>query len=287
MNILLALDSSETYEVVVDEVTARPWPAGTKACVLTVAPSVEVSAAIKPAVIPRLSTAKAEAFVKSVADQLASRGIESSTAVIQGYPKRDIAKYAGQWKADFIFVGSRGLTGLPRFLLGSVTQALVRHAPCSVAVVRKGPEKGAGLKLVLGTDGSEWSKAAAQSVRERPWPEGSEVRVISAVPSAVAGLEPWFSAPEVIARLQEDELNRARDAVKTAEAILSGSAMKVSGSVTMGYPKSVILDEAESWKADLIVVGSQGRSGVDRLLLGSVAEAVATHAQCSVEVIKR
>jgi nucleotide-binding universal stress UspA family protein len=70
---------------------------------------------------------------------------------------------------------------------------------------------------------------------------------------------------------------------------LSGSTLKVYSNVPIVRDRTfqVILDEAEKWKADVIVLGSHGRSGFDRMVMGSVSESVALHARCSVEVIRR
>src|SRR5215469_12445878 len=85
-----------------------------------------------------------------------------------------------------------------------------------------------------------------------------------------------------------NQLSKARAArsAKEAEEIVSIAGLKVLPKVVCGYPKASILDEAKEWGADLIVMGSHGRHGLKRLLLGSVAEAVALHSSCSVEVIK-
>jgi nucleotide-binding universal stress UspA family protein len=65
-----------------------------------------------------------------------------------------------------------------------------------------------------------------------------------------------------------------------------GIRFEVAGDIIEGHPKQVLLDEAEKWGADLIVVGSHGRRGLDRFLLGSVSQAVALHARCSVEIVR-
>src|SRR6185503_3115075 len=87
-------------------------------------------------------------------------------------------------------------------------------------------------------------------------------------------------------RLQSEETQRMRDAALTAKKTITSAELKASLAVAIGHPKAVIVDEANAWGADLIVIGSHGRRGVDRILLGSVSEAVAMHAHCSVEVIR-
>ena len=85
---------------------------------------------------PRESSAEAKALVAKTADALRSAGIYVTTAVVQGDPKSVVIDDAEAWGADLIVLGSHGRKGLQRFLLGSVSEAVLRHAHCSVEVVR-------------------------------------------------------------------------------------------------------------------------------------------------------
>jgi len=147
------------------------------------------------------------------------------------------------------------------------------------------------MKILLATDGSDYSKAAVNSVAERPWPQGSEVKIISAMevpfaPTTEAWVLPnsYYSELDRVARVQ------AEAAVKYAvERIESGKAsgLEIITKIISGSAGEVILDEAEKWDADLIVLGSHGYSGWQRFLLGSVSHAVATHAHCSVQIVRQ
>src|SRR4029077_1613910 len=150
------------------------------------------------------------------------------------------------------------------------------------------------MKILLATDGSEGSQAAVKSLASRPWPSGSGVRIISAVQLLVP--ENQMSAASLSsvypASLLEDVMNeargRAQEAVANARKGLLASGLKLSQSETMpiGDPPVTILNQATEWGADLIVLGSHGWRGIDRVLMGSVSESVALHAHCSVEVIR-
>jgi nucleotide-binding universal stress UspA family protein len=147
------------------------------------------------------------------------------------------------------------------------------------------------MKILLATDGSDYSKAAVNSVAERPWPEGSEVKIISAteVPYAPT-TEVWVLPDSYYSELDRVVREQAEAAVKYAvERIEAGKApgLEVITKIINGSAREVILDEAERWDADLIVLGSHGYSGWQRFLLGSVSHAVATHARCSVEIVRR
>ena len=289
MKIVVAIDSSESSEIVVNEVALRPWPQGTEVCVLTVLDLFSFPtgfSGIGPLVDVDLPAA--EALVSKAVEHFASRGLEASTAVTEGYPQSSIVEYAEQGNADFIIVGSHGHSGITRFLLGSVAQDVVRRARCSVEIVRaaKGKSQKEGMRILLATDGSDSSIAAARSIAARPWPEGSEVKVICAVQTSAPVVEPGQVATEAD-QIRENMVKRSEEDVTVSEKIIADAGLSVVGAVLTGRPKETILDEAQQWGADLIVVGSHGRRGITRLFMGSVSEAVARHAHCSVDVIRQ
>jgi nucleotide-binding universal stress UspA family protein len=148
------------------------------------------------------------------------------------------------------------------------------------------------MKILLAVDGSPFGEEAAREVARRPWPAGSEVLVACVVETTTP------PAPEMWAGSYEDyfgELNQwkraqARQALESAARILDGRvdrSLKVTTEVLEGQPKRRIPEEAEAWGANLVVVGSHGYGFWDRLLLGSVSQAVASHAPCSVEIVRR
>lgn len=147
------------------------------------------------------------------------------------------------------------------------------------------------MKILLAIDGSVYSDAAVNEVMERTWPAGSEVKVISAVELAyLPAAEPWAIAPTYYGELDNAAQERACDAVNSAAKKLAERPEKtllVTTATPTGSPKQVILDEAEVWGADLVVLGSHGYGAWNRILLGSVSNAVATHAKCCVEIVRR
>ena len=297
MKVLLAIDSSALSEAVVSEVERRPWPPDTNVCVLTVIDLLALTSAVgylEPFI--KSENDAARALVHSVAERLAGRGLQTTAIPVEGYPGTSIVEEATKWGADFVFVGSHGHGGFVRFLLGSIAKAVVQNAPCSVEIVRharhdkdhpehdKAAERSNVLRILLATDGSDYSTAAARSIAARPWPSGSEVRIVSVVEQIVAAADP--SAGAVSERIREDNTKASTEAVNAAEEIVAGAGMKTESAVLKGSPKRRIVEESKAWGADLIVVGSHGRRGLTRYLLGSVSEAVAMHAHCSVEVIR-
>jgi nucleotide-binding universal stress UspA family protein len=148
------------------------------------------------------------------------------------------------------------------------------------------------MKILLAIDGSGQSEAATDQVASRHLPPGSEVRIISVVE------RPYYAATydggpinvTLYEELEKDARERAQAAVEKAAATLRAGEksreLNVKTEVLAGSAKRVILEEAEAFGADLIIVGSHGHGKFDRFLLGSVSQAVALHATCSVEIVR-
>jgi nucleotide-binding universal stress UspA family protein len=291
MKIILAIDSSGHAKAMAGEIAARPWPEGTLFCVLHVVDLFTLTSGFTYSTrIAATASESAEAAVRSIANILSAAGLEVVTDVIEGYPRTSIVEFASEWDADLIVVGSHGHGALVRFLLGSVAKEVVRAAPCSVEVVRRPNglprSESSPMKILVATDNSDCSRAAVRSVSERPWPAGSEVKVLSAIDTTPPTIEPWYGALDLITRMEADRAKLARDGVSEANQLLSSAGLAVTPVVIESNPRLAIIDIAREWEAHLIVVGSHGRRGVSRVLLGSVSEAVALGAPCSVEVFR-
>jgi nucleotide-binding universal stress UspA family protein len=135
------------------------------------------------------------------------------------------------------------------------------------------------VKILIGVDDSVFSEAAVEAVARRKYDPGTQVRLVSAVEPVYLGFE----------KAQETNLYaRAREAVDRAVRVLRDgeTSFEITTEIIEGSAKQVIVEEAERWGADLVVVGSHGRRGMQRFLLGSVSQAVAMHAPCSVEIVR-
>jgi nucleotide-binding universal stress UspA family protein len=147
------------------------------------------------------------------------------------------------------------------------------------------------MKILLAIDGSPCSELAVAEVAQRPWPEDSQVRVISVVePPAPLVAEPYLGVAGYFEQVERLKQKQAEAIVEGAAAILregrGTSQMGVAAETITGSPKRTIVEEAERWGADLVVVGSHGYHTWERMLLGSVSQSVAAHALCSVEIIR-
>jgi len=151
------------------------------------------------------------------------------------------------------------------------------------------------MKILIATDGSECSANAVFSAANRPWPSQSEIRILSVVqlvtPEIPLAASPLCSLypTSLLDQIWKKAGTRAEEAVADARKMLRAAGLTVCDCKTtpVGEPREFILDEAQTWGADLIVLGSHGRHGLERLLMGSVSESVAIYAHCSVEVVRR
>jgi nucleotide-binding universal stress UspA family protein len=286
MKLLIAVDSAISAEVLLGAVGVRPWPDGTTAHVLSVVVDADIPEEVwreegyGKRAVRREMESRGEQINALAVERLKEVGIPAEVVVTRGDPRHLISFFARKWASDLIFVRAHVRKDLAHRMLGSVARAVVTTAPCTVQIVRDRGEDHAhtlesARKVLLATDGSETSTAAARALAGRPWPEDSEFRVLSVE-------EPWAINPS---RVKHDE--QAQEAVRSAEQVLASAGLKAAMAVAVsGNAKEVILEEAEKWDADLIVVGSHGRRGFKRLLLGSVSEAVAMNAHCSVVVVR-
>jgi nucleotide-binding universal stress UspA family protein len=147
------------------------------------------------------------------------------------------------------------------------------------------------MRVLVAVDGSKYSDAVLDEVASRVWPAGSEVRVITAYElPLIPTPETWALPPDYFDRLDRAAREGAESVKDVAVIKLAKSlesSIKLTGNILPGPPRSIILEEADRWKADLIVIGSHGYGAWQRFLLGSVSQAVVSHAKCSVEVVRR
>jgi nucleotide-binding universal stress UspA family protein len=143
------------------------------------------------------------------------------------------------------------------------------------------------MKVLLAVDGSLYSDAAVEEVGSRQWPAGSIVRVMSVIQPYVPPATEIVLAGAMMEQIRSQLSAEATELTSRVAASLRQRGFDAETIVREGDPRSAIVDEAAEWNADLIVVGSHGRTGLKRWLLGSVAGSIVSHAPCSVEVVRR
>jgi len=144
------------------------------------------------------------------------------------------------------------------------------------------------MRVLLAIDDSVFSEAAASALASRVHAKGTQVLIVRVleplVHTVIPRMEPTFSA-EMVSVL-EDDRKQAGDSLEKAAQLLRRAGFQVDTRVAENEVRTAILDIATEWQADLIVVGSHGRKGLNKFLLGSVAESVVRHAKCSVWIVR-
>lgn len=197
--------------------------------------------------------------------------------VAVGTPAQELIQKADRRKADLLVVGSHGRSALGRLILGSVSQKVAGEARCSVRVARRVVHAGdSPVRIIIGADGSPGANDAVRALAARPWPEGSKIRLVTAL---------RFMKTDSAAA--ERRLSEVRDIQQAAGEQLRGTGAEVSQVVRRGEAKDILIGEAKSWGADCIFVGSRAvGDGLTRYLLGSVPCALVKDAPCSVEIVR-
>jgi len=288
MKVLVAVDSITTLDILLDEISARSWPAGTEAQVLSVVEDGDVplqtwrDEGYGVSGIRREMDRRGEQVSLLAVARLERIGISARVVIMRGDPAFLIPFAARKWSADLILLRAHNRTDLRRRLLGSVAKSVIKSAPCSVEVVRTHDKAHAatrGFKVLLATDGSVPSVAAAQALAEVSWPEETEIRVVSVV-------NPMIYSLEELGLTGGTGTDHAHRAIGNAVQALAGTPVKISAEVIAGSAARQIVARAKEWEADLIVLGTNERRGLSRLLFGSTSAAVANRAHCSVRVVR-
>ena len=150
VRIIIGLDGSPDAELAMEAVAERTWPSGSQAHLITVLDNR--LSILTPALIPRLARwssaadsvddqAWVDRMMKAATDKLEAAGLKISSEVLRGAPSQRLLDAAVDWQADCIVMGARGLTGIERFLIGSVSSDVAVRANCSVEVVRPKPSR--------------------------------------------------------------------------------------------------------------------------------------------------
>jgi nucleotide-binding universal stress UspA family protein len=295
MRALLAYDASHGAEQAVALVSSMAWPAGSAVRVVAV---IEPSAALVPSVpltpaglvtspeIEAQIRQQLQTDVDAVVQRLKVANLAAEGVVLYGRPATVIVDEARGFSADVVVAGSRGHGPIASLLLGSVSAELVDHAPCPVLVAR-GP---AADRVLLASDGSEFASHAESIVAEWPLFEDAVIRVVS----VAEVVRPWHTglAPSMYRQVVEayaSDLAKAKteqDAVaSSAVGRLTAAGRTADAKLRVGDAAAEIIDEASTWGADLVVLGSRGLTGLSRIVLGSVARNVLQGTGSSVLVV--
>jgi nucleotide-binding universal stress UspA family protein len=232
---------------------------------------------------PDVPVLDAERVARTAAEHLAESGFTASASTAGGDPALEILKVIeNDGPFGLVVLGASHTTWMGNFLLGRVSMHVLHHAPCSVVVTHRAPT-GSG-RVLVGTDGSEGARSSFGSAAEILDRDRCTIEVATAVshPWMFAGTYPagTFLGQVVDPQsLEKERIEQGRAIARRASAEASAAGFKVmEEAVLVGRPGHQLLEEAEDFGADLVVVGSRGMGSIGRTFLGSVSDQVVRHA---------
>jgi nucleotide-binding universal stress UspA family protein len=205
--------------------------------------------------------------------------------LVHGAIASTIIKEARRRKADLIVLGSRGLSDVQGFLLGSVSRKVSLIAPCPVLVIKRPLTK--LDHVLLAVDGSKQSRAAVGFLSKRFLPETTHVTVLSVVEPLVTELAARYVPPSDLEALIKPKRDKTIQLVGGLRELFLKEGYAVTTEVATDHVTNGILKHADGSHADLLVAGSRGLTGSERLRLGSVSETLLKYAGCSVLTVRR
>lgn len=228
---------------------------------------------------------------REAAARLSRTNWEVTRSVLIGDVCHQILAAVEEFRANLILIGTKGLTGLDRLLLGSTARKVTRHATCSVLVARRLP--GAISRVVLAIDGSIHGCQAVEHLAQLPLPENAEVMVAHVSRSCPSNSEPQEvlrdsrdrSASAIEARHRRPE-QQVEQMLQKACARLAATGKQAAPKLLWGVPAEEILNLAAGAHADLLVAGARGASLIPGLLVGSVADALLQNSPCSLLLVR-
>lgn len=266
--ILFPTDGSEAADEVLEHVLDLAVGVEATLYVLNVADTNRDSVATIEGQVVDVLVDEGEEIVDAAADRARERGVNVETEVLQGDPYRTIVDYADTRDVGLIAMPARGRRGLDRFLLGSVTERVIRQSDVPVLTIR--PDDDVDLRtpyrnVLVPTDGSESANAALAAGIGVASASGGALHLLHVVEESGFGL--GFGADDEAVEAEANETLETAAQTATEESIES-----VTTAIERGSVHEEILAYVGDNDVDLVVVGTHGRTNLDRYLLGSVAE---------------
>lgn len=224
--------------------------------------------------------------VRGIESLAAEAGVEAAGTVVEGgVPTpvhRTLLDYADEHDVDCVVMGTHGYTGWDRFVLGSVAERTLRESPVPVVTVHGDAALAPGAdveRILVPTDGSDCSEVAVDHAAQFAAGTGATLHAINAVDLRVAAAG---NAAVVLDRLEESGRRLLEETASAARAAAPAGSLDVETELVRGSPQRSIVDYADERDVDCIVMGTHGRTGIGRYLLGSVAERVVRLAEVPV-----
>jgi nucleotide-binding universal stress UspA family protein len=284
--VLFASDSSAVAEVAVGFGAGFPWPSDAVGHGIV---AKQIPRESRQSVLQTACDQTAVATASTLSRTLARRWPKGSVHIVENEPVAAILGEATRMRADAIVVGWRGHGPVRRLLAGSVSRGVTRGAGCAVLVVHR--SRPAVRRVVVGFDGSDNSRRAVEFVARLEAPEGGSVLLLSAVQHLrvpMTGVLPSIAAQVAaeVRRTNKEKVEAAQRELTLAAQSLAASRWQVSTRITKGVALREILAAVVEADADLLVVGARGTTGLEHLLVGSVAEGALDRSPVPVLVVR-
>ncbi|WP_447601401.1 universal stress protein [Nitrospira sp. Nam80] len=297
MHIICAVDGSEFSQWAVQSLEALAGRAPETVTLVHVIDTSSMKQGVtgKTAVAKRLRTALDKAGTQMLQRMAGMAKISLAQAVTKPHTRiriqlchgpvaATIAREARRRKADLVLLGSRGLSDVRGFLLGSVSRKVSALAPCSVLITKKPLTQLA--QVLVAVDGSKHSRIAADFLNEKLLPESAHVTVLTIVDPMVTELAAQYIAASQLEVLMKPKREKARQLVGRYRDLFLRSGYAVTAEIATDHISGSILKQAARNNTDLLVAGSRGLSTAERLQLGSVSETLLKYAACSVLIVR-
>jgi nucleotide-binding universal stress UspA family protein len=283
MKTLLAVDGSDhSYEAV------RALKYLSRADQLILLHALNVPRPAYPMMVPEVSDELYRALERSMREDgerlldrvqslLPPHAGPSTKRLELGSPAEVIVTMAEDDKIDLIVMGARGVGPIKERLLGSVSHRILTLAPCAKLIVNA-PVKGI-KQVLLPLQGPDDTEAAVRFLELKPFHEAVELSLLTVLPAVQP---PWPVGAAAAEQLEGRALQSARDFIESVAGRLQSLGYQARGRAVLGTPSDMILREASTLRSELILMGSRGRKGVTRFVLGSVSHAVLHRMPCPV-----
>ena len=283
--LLLATDGSLFSEGAIREAIRLAKRCSSKLAAISVIETNPEYETIAPQLLEKAEKA-ARGHLESVKAQAKKEGVEITTSILEGEDSYNfISDEAVKNKTTMIIMGRRGKTGLKRLVIGSTTARVIGHAPCNVLVVPQAAQV-EFKNILVATDGSRYAAAAASEAIGIAKKNKSKLIVLAVVPSE--SMQPMDIVHSQMSRdaIAEKELSVAENSAKAVKEAAQKEGVAVEAFIMGGKPADAIVQTAKEKNVDVIMLGSHGKTGIDKLLMGSVAERVIVLSACAVLVVK-
>jgi nucleotide-binding universal stress UspA family protein len=228
-------------------------------------------------------TREAAALVKGIFP-----GWTIKSEVCVDVPAHAILNAAEAWKADLIVAGLNGWNALSKLVLGSVADRILNHAHCTVRLGKGGRQlKAHPPRLLIAYDGSAHADAAIRETASRAWPKGTQARILAVSEFQLRMGDITMALNKALGRKNGGSVWPMMERkLEAAARMLEKAGISAKPVLIIEEPRRAILSQARKFKADTIVMGTHGTTGLQRFMLGSVSASVAAHSPCTVEVVR-